>query len=158
MAALHSECRKSRRVYSQSIHECLPVRLSVFWRLAATLAKETVASDDTGSHVTSRMRAQPARLMSDDEILDALRLVARTIGRIPFRLKSSREFADWIDAVRRRFGSWPAGVRRAELRMCNRCGEVHRRRVLREHIGTMDARRQAAAPCGTELPSFCRRP
>lgn len=68
-----------------------------------------------GPRVTAKMRAKAARRMSDGELLDLLRSVARPDGTVTTEDVAQKTPVTWL-AYRARFGSWGEAVRRAGLR------------------------------------------
>ncbi len=71
----------------------------------------------SGHAVSQRMRTQASRTLDNDAILAELRRVAASLGvetlRVEDLQRADSEIAPTV--VRRRFGSWPAGLRAAGL-------------------------------------------
>ena len=88
------------------------------WRTA--LQEAGLSGRYSGRRITEKMRRQPAREMSDDDLLREMRRVAALVGggRVITR-ESLRENSSLINdsAVVRRFGSWGAAVERAGLEL-----------------------------------------
>lgn len=69
-----------------------------------------------GHDVTLRMRSQPAKTMSDENVLDEIRAVARQVGRQGITVEDFNAYSRiGARTVRRRFGSWRGGLLRAGL-------------------------------------------
>lgn len=85
------------------------------WRAALTRAG--LADRYSGQVVSETMRTQPAKRMSDDELLDELRRVAAKLGTRTLTVEAFGGNSNGIaaKAIVRRFGSWPEGLRCAGL-------------------------------------------
>ena len=85
------------------------------WR--AALSAAGLQHRYSGRTVSAKMRQQTARGLSDGELLGELRRVADELGGAPLTRDelNARAPAVSADAVRRRFGSWNAGMRAAGL-------------------------------------------
>lgn len=67
--------------------------------------------------LTEKMRHQKAKDMSDEEVLEQLRIVARKIKKNSLSIEEFDRHASICAAtVRKRFGSWRAGLEKAGLR------------------------------------------
>lgn len=85
------------------------------WREALTRAG--LADRYSGRVVSETMRSQPAKGLSDEELLDELRRVAAKLGTRTLTREALRANSNGINdaAIARRFGSWSEGLRRAGL-------------------------------------------
>lgn len=84
------------------------------WKSALVAAG--LAARYGGVHVTDKMHRQEARTLSNEEVLDRLRMVAKRVGRDAITIEEFNDYSG-IEAntVRRRFGSWRAGLAQAGL-------------------------------------------
>lgn len=87
------------------------------WRTALEAAG--LGDRYSGKKVSRRMRTQPSKDLSDDELLAEMRRVAEKLGGRTLTQETLRAHSDVISdsAVVRRFGSWPEAVRRAGLEL-----------------------------------------
>lgn len=70
----------------------------------------------SGRSVTGKMKSQCAKSMSDEDILNELRSVAKKVERNDITVEEFNEYSTiGAHSVRRRFGSWQAGVLQAGL-------------------------------------------
>ena len=85
------------------------------WREA--LARAGLADRYSGRVVSETMRSQPAKGLSDEELLHELRRVAAKLGTRTLTREALRANSNGINdaAIVRRFGSWAEGLCRAGL-------------------------------------------
>ena len=73
----------------------------------------------SGISVTSKMRSQPGRGRSPDEILDEIRRVASSINKKPLTVADFNRHSEFsVRAVRTVFGSWPHALALAGIPSC----------------------------------------
>lgn len=134
------------------------------WQRALEWA--SLANRYCGPEITQKMRVQLARRMKDEELLEELRLVAERIGRVEITVEEFNASARIdADAIRGRFGSWPAGLQRAGLRTVNLGTQIKNASRICERFGNiMDARpiitrcRGCRPPSGQRHISFVGAP
>jgi hypothetical protein len=89
------------------------------WKQA--LAAAGLAHRHSGVNLTEKLKSQAAKRMSDSEVLEELRSVAQKIGRDIITVDDFNSHSSIrVDTIRRRFGSWRAGLEMAGLRITHR--------------------------------------
>jgi Homing endonuclease associated repeat len=83
------------------------------------LERANLADRYSGRRVSERMRVQRAKTLSDEQLLDELRLVADTLGTSVLTREAFRTHSNGVNdaSIARRFGSWSEGLRRAGLEL-----------------------------------------
>lgn len=119
VAALVEEPTLTQAAFSRHsrVHMTTVVRKFAGWREALDAAG--LGHRYSGQSITSSMREQTGRGLTDQQILDELRRVAAEAGTDYLTVEIFRACSPRISEVtiRRRFGSWSEGLRRAGLKM-----------------------------------------
>lgn len=100
---------------NSKISSCTLVRRFGSWH--DVLRKAGIGHKYSGPSVTDKMRVQNGKYLSDDQVIEEIRRVARVLNKSSMTKEDLRANSETISAgiLRGRFGSWEEGMRKAGL-------------------------------------------